>query len=87
MPGEADKLSRIFQIKEESEGYIANLEKLKSEGSVTPDIYSTLKSEYDQKLKASLSEIDRIKDEIKSSLTESLQEKEVFMYLTGPRIL
>ena len=79
MPGEAEKLSKAFQIKEECEGFIFNLENLKSEGSVTPDIYSSLKSEYDQKLKASLSEIDRIKDEIKSSLTKCLQEKEALI--------
>ena len=76
MPGEAEKLSKTFQIKEEYEGFISNLENLKSEGTVTPEVYSSLKSEYEQKLKASLSEVDRIKDDIKSSLAENLQEKE-----------
>jgi hypothetical protein len=77
MPGEAEKLTKALESKEECEGFISNLEQLKSSGSVTPEIYSSLTIEYDQKLKASLSEIDKVKKDIKNLLTASLQEKDV----------
>jgi hypothetical protein len=77
MSKEAEKLAKVFTIKEEVDGFISNLEHLKSDGSVTPDMYSTLKSDYEQRKNASLSEIDRIKSEIKDLLEANRRERDI----------
>jgi hypothetical protein len=77
MSQEAEKLSKLFAMKEEVDGFLSNLEQLKSDGSVTADMYSSLKSDYEQRRNAALSEIDRVKSEIKDLLTANGRERDI----------
>jgi hypothetical protein len=77
MSQEAEKLSKLFAMKEEVDGFLSNLEQLKSDGSVTADMYSSLKSDYEQRRNVALSEIDRVKGEIKDLLTENERERDI----------
>jgi hypothetical protein len=76
MSKESEKLAKVFATKEEVDGFISNLEHLKSDGSITSDMYSSLKSDYEQRRNASLSEIDRVKGEIKELLAASQRERD-----------
>ena len=77
MSQESEKLSKLFAMKEEVDGFLSNLEQLKSDGSVTADMYSSLKSDYEQRRNAALSEIDRVKSGIKDLLTANERERDI----------
>ena len=68
MAGEPKGLSSAFVTKEQVEGFLSNLEKLKRDGSITQEQYTIAREEYQQRLTAAIREIDHIKDELKEQL-------------------
>lgn len=68
MEEETQRLVEAFVEKEQIEGYLANLEKLRADGSITEEQYSTTSKEYHRKLGAVVSEIAGIKNRLKENL-------------------
>jgi len=64
----AKGLHAAFTTLEANQGYLKNLEKLKSEGSVQPDQYETMKDEYSRKIPPAESEIKAIKNRVEREL-------------------
>ena len=76
MDKETKKLSEAFRVKEEAEGFLVNLEKLKADGSITEEQYAANKEEYYERLGETTSEIARIKNQFKRQLEANHQEIE-----------
>ena len=74
MSKEARKLQKAFLIKEETEGFLANLEKLKTEDSVSKEQYESMKGDYDQRLTAATSEITALKVQFSRQLEEAKRD-------------
>jgi len=66
----ASKLLKSFLTKEELERFLANLETLKPEGTITEEQYDFLKEDYNKRLAAASSEIAQQKVELKSQLED-----------------
>ena len=62
----ANKLQKPFLAKEETERFLANLDKLKSEGTITEEQYNFVKEDYNQRLAAANSEIAQQRVELTS---------------------
>ena len=76
MAKERKKLAGAFAIKDEVEGYLANLEKLIADGSITEGQYTSTREEYYGRLGAATSEIARIKNEFEKQLETNQRETE-----------
>jgi len=76
MADELKNLAKAFFGKEDTEKFLSNLEKLKADGSLTPDMYSSMKAEYEQRLSSSIVEIERLKQDFNRQLTAVHQEHE-----------
>jgi len=74
MTSEAKRLQAAFVQKEQKQDYLSNLERLKTEGSVTTEQYATLKADYQQRLTAAVSEIANIKSQLKNQLHTAEQD-------------
>ena len=71
----AKGLHAAFTTLEANQGYLKNLEKLKSEGSVQPDQYETMKEEYSRKIPPAESEIKAIKNRVERELDALKKEQ------------
>lgn len=78
MTDEIKSLAKAFGEKEETEKFLSNLEKLRADNSLTPDMYSGMKTEYEQRLSTALLEIDRIKKELMTQLANQDSELEAY---------
>jgi len=61
-------LKLAFTTLEANQSYLANLEKLKAEGSVPDDQYEAMKDEYSRKIPPAESEIKAIKNRVEREL-------------------
>jgi len=80
MAGEAKKLQNALLVKEQIEGFLANLEKLKAEGSVAQEQYDLLKQDYDQRLKSAVSEVTTLKVHISQELEKNQKDSEAYKW-------
>jgi hypothetical protein len=83
MSKETKRLVEAFAVKDAAEGFLSNLKKLKADGSITQEQYTTAKSEYEQNLNAARLEIDRIKTELKKQLETIQQDIETYQFELG----
>ncbi len=74
MGQEVRKLQKAFLLKEEVEGFLANLEKLKTEGSIIQEQYESMKKDYDQRLTAVALEITTLKVQLSHQLEEAKKD-------------
>lgn len=74
MSVELKALVGAFQQKESTQNLLDNLDRLKARGSVTPQQYDLLKSEYERKMTGVVSQIASIKNGIKVQL-QGAQER------------
>ena len=68
------ELAESLAKKDEVEGFLTNLEKLKADGSIAEEHYAAIKEEYEQRLNAAIAEIGQIKDELKKRLAAKRKE-------------
>jgi len=73
MTSEVKSLQAAFLKKEQNQNYLSNLERLRTEGSVTAEQYAALKADYQQRLTAAVSEIANIKSQLKNQLHTATQ--------------
>ena len=83
MAKETKKFAEAFAVKDEVEGFLANLEKLKADGTITEEQHATLKEEYDTRLNAATSEIARIKSAFKKQLETTQRDTETYKWELG----
>ncbi len=83
MAKETKKFAEAFAVKDEVEGFLTNLDKLKADGTITEQQHSTLKAEYDIRLNAALSEITRIKSAFKKQLETTQRDMETYKWELG----
>jgi hypothetical protein len=76
MGREARKLQEAFLLKEETKGFLANLEKLKKKGTVEQEQYDSIKSDYAQRLKEATTEITEIKVQLSQQLDDEKRERD-----------
>jgi len=74
MSSEVQRLQAAFVQKEQNQNFLANLEKLKMQGSVKDEQYKAMKAGYQEKLTAAVSEIASIKSQLKNKLHTSEQK-------------
>ena len=67
-------LKVAFTTLEANQSYLANLEKLKAEGSVHDDQYEAMKDEYSRKIPPAESEIKAIKNRLERELDSGKKE-------------
>lgn len=67
-------LKLAYTTLEANQGYLANLEKLKAEGSVPDDQYETMKDEYGRKIPPAEAEIKAIKNRLERELDAAKKE-------------
>lgn len=83
MTKDTKKLIEAFTVKGEIEGFVANLEQLKADGSITEEQYATMKAEYEQNLNAATLEVSRIKNELKKQLEATQRDIETYKFELG----
>jgi hypothetical protein len=76
MAKETKKLAGAFAVKDEIEGFLANLEQLKADGSITEEQYVATRQEYYKRLGQATSDIARIKNELQEQLEVSQRDIE-----------
>ena len=74
MSDEVQSLREALLEKEQIQGFLSTLEKLKADGSVNDEQYATLKSGYREKMVAAVSEIARVKNELAGQLLSTKQK-------------
>ena len=67
-------LKQAYTTLEANQSYLANLEKLKSEGQVADEQYETMKDEYSRKIPPAESEIKAIKNRLERELDAAKKE-------------
>jgi hypothetical protein len=83
MSKETKKLAEAFAVKDEIEGFLANLEQLKADGSVTEDQYIVTRQEYYRRLGQATSDIARIKNELEEQLEAKQRDIETHKHELG----
>ena len=78
MAKETKRLIEVFAVKDEVESFLANLEKLKADGSITEEQYIATREEYYERLGAAASEIARIKNELKKQWEANKRDIETY---------
>ena len=70
MPMEKEKksLARAFEAKEEVEGFLVKLERLRADESVPADQYEAIKEEYEQRLRSATDEIEAVRGQLGQQL-------------------
>ena len=76
MAGELKGLPAALAKKDEVEGFLSNLEKLKADGSITEEQYTIAREEYQQRLTTAIREINRIKNELGKQLEANQRDIE-----------
>jgi hypothetical protein len=72
-----------LEAKDEILGFMVNLEKLKSDGSITAEQYAMGQDEYDGRLKATVAQIDRMKGGFRKELEATQRELAAQRFETG----
>lgn len=80
---ETKKLTEALAAKDAIDSFLGNLKKLKTDGSITKEQYTTAKAEYEQKLDAVRLEIDRIKAKLQKQLETIQQDIETYQFELG----
>jgi len=83
MDKDTKRLAQFFTTKEEVDGFLSNMEKLKAEGSVTEEQYTKFKQEYQQRLNTIASEIAQVKSNIKKELETVQRDIETYRWELG----
>ena len=83
MANEAKRLIAALAAQDQIKGYIANLEKLKEDGSVTEEQYTTTRAEYDQRLAAGSSEVEALKTDLGRQLETTKRDLETYRFELG----
>jgi hypothetical protein len=78
MAKETKRLAEALAVKDEVEGFLGNLEKLKANGSIAEEQYIATREEYYERLGAAASEIARIKNELKKQLEANKREIQTY---------
>ncbi|MBN2461986.1 MAG: CdvA-like protein [Dehalococcoidia bacterium] len=76
MAKEIKRLIELFAVRDDVETFLANLENLKTDGSINYEQYSATSEEYYERLGEAISEIARIKNELKKQLASNQQDIE-----------
>ena len=71
---EAKRLRAAFLEKERNQGFLANLERLRAQGSVTSQQYAAMKHDYQQKMMSAVSEIASAKRQLSVKLQAAKQD-------------
>jgi hypothetical protein len=83
MSKEIKRLAEALAAKDAINSFLDNLKKLKADGSITKEQYTTAKAEYEQNLDAAKLETDRIKAELKKQLESIQQDIETYQFELG----
>jgi len=75
---EAKKLQDVFSLKEECETYLANLEELGQEDSVSQELYASMKENYQRRIAQATAEIARIKGGLTGELEDRQRHLEAY---------
>jgi len=83
MPKDVKSFISALAAKDEILGFMVNLEKLKSDGSITAEQYAMGQDEYDGRLKATVAQIDRMKGGFRKELEATQRELAAQRFETG----
>ena len=83
MANEANRLIAALAAQDQIKGYLARLDKLKEDGSVTEEQYTTATAEYDQRLAAGSSEIQALRTELGGQLEATKRDLETYRFELG----
>jgi len=78
MTDEIKSLAKTFTEKEDTEKFLSNLEKLKADGSLTPEMYSDMKAEYEQRFRTLINQVEQTKSEMMKHLEACNSELETY---------
>ena len=76
MGRETKRLKEALLLKEETKGFLTNLEKLKRKGTVEQEQYDSIKADYQERLKAATSEITEIKVQLSQQLENEKKDRD-----------
>jgi len=74
MSAESEQIYQALVSRDKVRGYLSNLERLRTEGSVTDEQYALAKDEYDGQESAATSEIESLKSQLRPRLDSTEQE-------------
>jgi len=77
------KLVATFVERDQVAGFLSNLEKLRADGSVSEGHYASIRREYEQRVEAASSEIERLKRELKRLLEIARRDIQVYEWELG----
>lgn len=80
MPDEFTRLAEMLATRDGIESYINNMEKLRSEGTISVEQYSTLKAEYTQRLSQEDLNISQLKSELQNLVAAKKTEIENYKF-------
>jgi hypothetical protein len=80
MASQNKELMSAFMKRDETQGYISNLEKLRGDGSVTEESYQAMKAEYNNRLTTTEKQIAEIKVQLSNEL--QLRRNDLMAYKT-----
>jgi hypothetical protein len=83
MAKDVKSFATALATKDEILGFMVNLEKLKSDGSITAEQYAMGQDEYDGRLKATVAQIDRMKGGFRKELEAMQRELEAQRFEAG----
>ena len=83
MANEAKRLIAALAAQDQIKGYLANLEKLKEDGSVTEEQYAAARAEYDQQLAAGFSEVQTLRTDLGRQLEATRRDLETYRFELG----
>jgi hypothetical protein len=83
MANEAKRLIAALAAQDQIKGYLANLVKLKEDGSVTEEQYAAARAEYDQQLAAGFSEVQKLRTDLGRQLEATRRDLETYRFELG----
>ena len=83
MANEAKRLITALAAQDQIKGYLAKLDKLKEDGSVTEEQYATAMAEYDQRLAAGSSEVQTLRKDLGRQLEATKRDLETYRFELG----
>jgi len=83
MADEAKRLIAALAAQDQIKSYLANLDKLREDGSVTGEQYATAREEYDQRLAAGSTEVQTLSTELGRQLEATNRDLETYRFELG----